>query len=191
MAAQPQTRLTPEQYLETERSAETRHEYYNGETFAMAGGTRRHALIITNLAGELRQALKRGSCQVLAQDMRTCVAADGLYTYPDIVVVCDQAKFLDDRADTLLNPKVLIEVLSPATEAHDRGFKAAQYRTLASLEEYVFVSQDEPRVEIHRRHGAEWLLIDAAGMDAACEFKVLGCQVALAEIYDKVDFEQA
>jgi Uma2 family endonuclease len=191
MSAQSQPRLTPEQYLELERAAQdVRSEYYNGRMYAMSGGTYPHAIVIANLGGELRMALKKGSCVVTNSDMRVRVNKTGLYTYPDIVVVCDPPQFGDGRHDTVLNPALIIEVLSPSTEAYDRGFKFSQYRTLDSLKEYALVSQSEPRVEIFRRQPTgEWLFSDSIGMESLCRFDSVGCTVAMKDIYDKVTFE--
>ena len=134
MSAQSQPRLTPEQYLELERAArDVRSEYYNGRMYAMSGGTHPHAIVIGNLARELGVALKKGPCVVTTSDMRVRVSKTGLYTYPDIVVVCDPPQYGDGRHDTILNPALIVEVLSPSTEAYDRGFKFAQYRTLESI----------------------------------------------------------
>jgi Uma2 family endonuclease len=190
MAIQSEPRLTPEQYLEIERTSDTRHEFYRGEMYAMSGGSLRHAVIIGNFSSALHGALTDRPCVVVTSDLRTCVAPDGLYTYPDIVVICGEPKFVDSRTDTVRNPVLLVEVLSPSTESHDRGFKSAQYRTLEGLQEYVLVSQTEARVETHRRQpGNQWLLIDSVGMDAVCELASVDCRVPLAEIYRKVEFE--
>jgi|SRR5665213_309900 len=189
MSAQPQPRLTPEQYLEIERAAETRSEYYNGRMYAMSGGTHPHAIVIGNLARHLGNALEKGPCVVTTSDMRVRVNKTGLYTYPDIVVVCDPPRYGDGRHDTVLNPTLIVEVLSPSTEAYDRGFKFAQYRALESLREYALVSQSEPLVEIFRRQpSGDWLLSESAGMDAACRFDSAGCTMAVRDIYDKVTF---
>ena len=155
MAAHTQHWLTPEEYLEIERAADERHEYYRGQMYLMPGGSLRHSVISTNILSELSNALKRRPCIVVNSDMRMRVAEDGLYTYPDISVVCGDPKFADRRTDTLLNPSLIVEVLSPSTERKDRGFKFAQYRTLASLQEYALVSQEEHRVEVFRRQ-AKW-----------------------------------
>jgi Uma2 family endonuclease len=188
MAAQPQPRLTPEQYLELERAAQFRHEYYNGRMYAMSGGSLHHALIIVNLAASLHGPLRKKQCLVLSSDMRTRVSPDGLYTYPDLVVVCGQPKFGDNRSDTIVNPTLVIEVLSPSTEAYDRGFKAGQYRQMETLKEYAFVSQNAPHVEVYRRESAGWLLSDYSGIQAACHFASVDCGVALADIYQDVSF---
>ena len=184
--------MTPEQYLEIERASEARSEYFNGRMYAMSGGSYNHVRIIGNLAWELRNALKERSCEVVTSDLRVRVSPAGLYTYPDVTVVCGEPKFADDQKDTLLNPVFIAEVLSPSTEAYDRGFKSAQYRKLESLQEYALISQAEPRVEVFRRRpGGDWLLSEAAGLDAACRFDSLDCRIALADIYGKVSFEAA
>src|SRR6185312_11521567 len=126
MSAQPQPRLTPEQYLELERAArDVRSEYYNARMYAMSGGTHPHAIIIGNLARHLGNGLEKGPCVVTTSDMRVRVSKTGLYTYPDLVVVRDPPQHRDSRDDTILNPALIIEVLSPTTEAYDRGFKFA------------------------------------------------------------------
>lgn len=191
MAAIPQPRLTPEQYLELERSSECRHEYYNGRVYAMAGGTYHHAMIIGNLGDALRRVLRKRQCSVLSSDMRTRVSPDGLYTYPDVLVICGQPKFGDDRSDMIVNPALIIEVLSPSTEAYDRGFKAEQYRQLETLKEYALVSQNAPHVEVFRRESAGWLLSDYSGIDAACHFASVDVGVALSDIYEDIVFAGA
>ncbi len=189
MSAHAQPSLTPEQYLEIERAAEFKSEYYNGRMYAMSGASYPHGLIILNLGSKLHAALEKGRCAVIANDLRVRVSSRGLYTYPDIVVVCGEPKFADDQKDTLLNPTFLAEVLSSSTEAYDRGFKSAQYRKLESLQEYALVSQTEARLEIFRRQtGGGWLLSEFAGLDAVCRFDSLGCQVALADIYQRITF---
>jgi Uma2 family endonuclease len=157
--------------------------------YAMSGGSYPHALIIGNMVFTLKNALGKRPCSVTPSDLRLRVSPDGLYTYPDLIVVCGEPKFADHQKDTLLNPTLIVEVLSPSTEAYDRGFKAAQYRTLASLQEYVLVSQVEPRVEIFRRQteGA-WLLSESIGLEATCRLDSLECQVALADVYGQVTF---
>jgi Uma2 family endonuclease len=189
MAAHPQPGLTPEQYLAIERAAEFRSEFYNGKMYAMAGGSFQHALIAGNVIGILHRDLKNG-CHALSNDMRVRVAPRGLYTYPDVVVLCEPPKFLDGHTDTLLNPTMLVEVLSPSTERYDRGFKSAQYRELDSLLEYVLVSQSDPRVEVFRRQqDGSWNLHEAKGLESTIRFESPGCTVALRDIYDGVMFE--
>ncbi|HTD44055.1 MAG TPA: Uma2 family endonuclease [Bryobacteraceae bacterium] len=189
MSAQPHPSLTEEEYLKIERAAAFKSEYYDGRMYAMSGGSYPHGQIIPNLAAELRQALRGKGCSVTTSEVRIRVSPRGFYTYPDIAVVSGPPKFADDQADTLLNRTLLVEVLSPSTEAHDRGFKFAQCRQLESLQEYTLVSQTEPRVEIFRRQApGEWLLSEASGLDATCRFDSVGCRVPLAEIYYQVSF---
>src|ERR1035441_2998811 len=142
MATPPKTFLTPEQYLEIERKAEFRSEYYGGEMFAMSGARRGHNLIAWNLAGELRQQLRERPCEAYQHDMRVRVSTAGLYAYPDTVIVCGEPQFLDETQDTLLNPTVIVEVLSPSTEAYDRGDKFELYRAIPSLTYYLLVSSE-------------------------------------------------
>jgi len=189
MAAHPQPRLSPEQYLELERAAPFRSEYYDGHMYAMSGSSYAHVLISRNLSFALHGVIGR-RCEVLTNDLRLRISPKGLYTYPDIVVVCGEPKFADDQKDTLLNPALIIEILSPSTEAHDRGFKAAQYRTIESLQEHALVSQTEPRVELFRRHsGGDWLFSESTGIESTCRFASVDCAVALADIYNKVALE--
>ncbi len=192
MSALPLTILTPEEYLEIERQAECKSEYYRGHMYAMAGASPAHGVIVWNLGGELRIALRGSGCRGTPSDLRVRVSPEGLYTYPDIVVYCGKARFADDRKDTLVNPTLIVEVLSPTTEARDRGFKFAQYRKLESLREYILVSQTEPRVEVFRPSSGpgEWIFVEAAGLDAVCRLESIGCEIPLSEIYSGVDFEE-
>ncbi len=187
MSAQAIPQLTPDEYLDIERSAERKSEYYNGRMDAMSGGTHPHAMVICNFAGELRQALKKTSCTVSTTELRLRVSPTGLYTYPDIIVVCGEPSYADDQKDTPLNPAVIVEVLSKSTEAHDRGFKFARYRTLPSLNDYVLVAQDEPRMERYQRQNYDqWLLTEYLSLDAVIDFGGIGgIAIPLSEIYDK------
>jgi Uma2 family endonuclease len=187
MASQPLPLLSAAEYFALERESPQKHEYFRGELFAMAGGSFRHSQISSAFIGELRARLKGSGCHVLNSDMRICVDPSGLCTYPDISVVCGNPQFLDERSDTLLNPVLLIEVLSPSTERHDRAFKFSQYMKLASLREYALVSQAEPRVELYRRvETGHWLAADWRGLQATCEFSSVNCRVPLADIYNDV-----
>ena len=189
MSAIPKTKLTPEEYLEFERKSEIKHEYFDGEIFAMSGAKRNHNVIAWNIGGELRQKLKGKNCEAYPGDMRVFVPATGLYTYPDLVVVCGEPEFQDDVFDTLLNPTLLIEVLSDSTEGYDRGKKFQHYRSIESLREYVLVSQDEARIEKYVKTGdGFWLLSEAVGLDSEIEFSSIECRIPLAEVYDKIDF---
>lgn len=189
MSALPHPPISPEQYLEMERAAEAKSEYYRGSIYAMSGGSYAHAQVIGNLTGELRARLKGRSCSVTPSGMRVRTSAQGLYTYPDVVVVCGQPEFADDQRDTLLNPNLLIEVLSPSTERRDRGFKFAQYRSIESLGEYLLVSQEEAGVECFARQSSgQWLLAEFVGLDAVCQLQAVDCDLPLTEIYYGLDF---
>ncbi|AUX43470.1 hypothetical protein SOCE26_049190 [Sorangium cellulosum] len=153
------TRMSEQEYLEFERSSPDKHEYADGEVFAMAGGTLEHSAIATSLLAELRIPLLGRGCRVLTSDMRIKIQATGRYVYPDGSVVCTRPEFTDEKRDTLLNPRVIIEVLSDSTEAYDRGDKFAGYRTIASVEEYVLASQRAPRIEVFsRQQDGSWSL---------------------------------
>jgi Uma2 family endonuclease len=181
--------LTPEEYLEIERRAETRSEYLDGEMFAMAGASLEHSQIVSNLVGELSKQVKRRSYRALPNDLRIHIPATGLYTYPDVVVVCGEPRLEDEHFDTLLNPTLIIEVLSPSTEAYDRGKKFEHYRTVESLAEYLLVSQDAPRIEQYlRQPDGRWLFTAVAGMDSNITLPSIQCELSLAEVYDKVVF---
>jgi Uma2 family endonuclease len=182
------TRCTPEQYLALERKAPEKHEYYDGEIFAMAGASREHNLIVGNLHGELRAQLLDRPCEAYMSDMRLLVSATGLYTYPDVTAVSGEPQFEDIEVDTLLNPNVIVEVLSPSTEAHDRGRKFAHYRRLESLREYVMVAQDQVHVERYTRQGNEWLLTELSRLEDTLRLESIGCTVALHRLYAKVQF---
>lgn len=190
MSAVPKTKLTAAEYLAKERKAEFRSEFYCGEMFAMAGTSREHSLIVGNLVGELRTQFKGRGCEVYPTDMRVKVDASGLYTYPDVVIVCGQPMFEDAEVDTLLNPTVLIEVLSPSTESYDRGAKSGQYRRLPSLREYVLIAQDRPQVEVFIRHdNGDWLLREASDLDSVVTLSSVSVSLPLREIYDRITFE--
>jgi Uma2 family endonuclease len=190
MSAIPKTKLTPQDYLAFERKSEIKHEYFDGEIFAMAGAKRNHNIIVGNLAGLVWQNLKGKDCEFYPNDMRVFVPETGLYTYPDLVVVYGEPQFQDDIFDTLLNPTLLIEVLSESTESYDRGKKFQHYRSIESLQEYILVSQEEARIEKYVKHGdGFWLLSEAVGLESSIEFSSIECEIALSEVYDKVEFE--
>ena len=189
MSTVPKSVMSEAEYLAFERQSRDKHEFYLGETFAMAGSSRRHNLITLNIGGELRDRLKDRRCEAYVGDMRVRVKPTGLYTYPDVVVVCGDPEFLDSDVDTLLNPTLLIEVLSDSTEEYDRGTKLKHYRQIPSLREYVLVSQNELLIEQFTRRGdANWELSETAGDDAQLVLSSLGCQIPLAEIYSKIIF---
>lgn len=182
--------ISPEEYLKRERQAEYKSEYLNGEIFAMSGASRKHNLITTNLSITLGQQLKGRPCEVYSSDMRVNVRFNGLYTYPDVVVVCDEPQFEDGYVDTLLNPTVLIEVLSKTTERYDRIAKTTYYRTLDSLTERLLVAQDEVRLEqCVKQENGEWLVFYYSSLDNVAQLESIGCSLALRDVYDKVTID--
>jgi Uma2 family endonuclease len=181
-------RYTPEEYLARERAAEYKSEYVNGFIVAMTGASRPHNVIALNIGGELRNQLKGRPCEIYLADMRVKVSETGTYRYPDVVVACGDIAFEDAELDTLLNPVVIVEVLSPSTEATDRGEKFAHYRRLASLQEYLLVSQDVPRIEHFVRQGEGWLLTEVSDLDNGVRLASIDGVLPLREVYDKVQF---
>ena len=198
-----QTHLTPEEYIAFERkflpdSEIIRHEYVNGELVAMSGASREHNLITNNISGELRNLLKGSRCETYANDMRVSSPLTSSYFYPDVVVVCEKPRFEDDVFDILLNPIILVEVLSPSTEAYDRGEKFGHYRHLASLQEYVLVSQNKMLVEHYRSRekqgstaavtGKDWIFTDFQDIEENLPLTSIQCELPLREIYERVSF---
>jgi Uma2 family endonuclease len=187
-SAAVQSHLTPDEYLALERKATIKSEYLNGQMYAMSGATRVHNLVCGNVFGELRNQLKESACEVYTNDMRVKVSSAGLYTYPDVLVVCDEPRFEDDSIDTLLNPTALFEILSPSTEAYDRGAKFGYYRQLDSMQEYTLVSQDCMRVEHYLRQGNQWILTEFSKPADIVHLTSINCELSLREIYAKVKF---
>ncbi len=188
MSAQPQPYYTPEEYLALERAAAYKSEYLDGAIFAMAGASIRHSDIIMNIGWQLRTAFQDRPCRVWGSDVRVWVAATGLYTYPDVTAVCGPLEIADDQEDTLLNPTVIFEVLSPSTEGYDRGEKFAHYWQLSSLTDYVLVAQDRVRVEHLQRQGDGWLVKAVTSLDETLRLPALGIDLPLSAIYSKIDF---
>lgn len=184
--------LTPAEYLALERAAETRSEYLDGEMIAMTGTSRNHNRIAINLGAALHQQLREGPREVYLSDMRVWVPATGLYTYPDVLVVCGEAALVDEYDDMLTNPMALIEVLSPSTEIYDRVRKFEHYRALDSLREYLLVSQAEPRIEqfVRQEDGKTWLFSEETGLAATLTLPSIQCQLGLAEVYSRVRFPE-
>jgi Uma2 family endonuclease len=177
---------TPEQYLDAEEQAAERSEYLDGRTFLMAGGSPQHNLLITSLVRDLGNSFRQRPCVVFSSDQRIKVSATGLYTYPDVVALCGDMQL---EKTTLLNPQLLIEVLSDTTAAYDRGEKFAHYRRVESVQDYVLVSQDEVLVEhFTRQPGGLWLYSASSDPCDALRLPGLGVEIALADIYDKVTF---
>lgn len=198
----PQTQpcYTIEEYLALERQSEERHEYIDGQIYAMAGESLEHGDISVNMVGELRSQLKGTPCRVLTKDtkvlsgpaLRSHKSIKGLFSYPDVVVVCGEPQVLDDHRDVLLNPTVIIEILSPSTERFDRGDKFRRYRThLASLTDYVQVSQALPLIEHFRRQSNdEWVLSTVSDMTGSLHLASINCTLLMSEIYDRVSFPE-
>ncbi len=190
MTAVPKKQFYSEaEYLELERAAEFRSEYYDGEIFAMAGAKFAHNRVKENLAGELFRRPKGGRCQTLSSDMRVNIPRAKAFTYPDILIVCGEPVFLDDKHDTLLNPVVIIEVLSPSTENFNRRGKFRRYQKIATLQEYILVAQDEPLCErFVRGEDDSWILTtfdDPAGQFALA---TISARIPMADIYRGVEF---
>jgi Uma2 family endonuclease len=188
MSLQPQPSYTSEEYLALERRAEHKSEYFAGEIFAMSGASERHNLIVANVVATLHAQFRNRPCKVYPSDMRVKVSATGLYTYPDVVALCGKARFDDDYQDTLLNPTVIVEVLSPSPEAYDRDDKFGHYRKLASLAEYVLISQEKVHIEHYvRQSNNQWLLSEASNTQDTLQLPSITCTLVLAEVYDKVE----
>ena len=190
MSSVPKTRMTSEQYLAQEREAEFRSEFYLGETFAMAGASRPHNLIAGNIFATIHGQIATRDCEVYQGDMRVKISETGLYVYPDVVVACEQLEFEDAQLDTLLNPRLVVEVLSKSTESYDRGTKWRHYQSLPSLREYVLVSQSNALVELFRRTADEqWLYAAYHEPSQPIVLDSVDCQLQLDQIYAKVTFE--
>lgn len=191
MTTQPaSTYLTPEQYLEIERKADFKSEYYRGEMFAMSGAKEGHNLVTVNAAAELRQQFRGRQCRVYSNDMRVQVESSDLYTYPDVIAICGEPQFPDDRRDTLLNPSLIIEVLSQSTEAYDRGRKFEHYKTLESLREYLLLAQDRIHADLYvRQSDGRWLLTSADRLEDSLTLDSVGATLRLADLYEKVEFQ--
>jgi Uma2 family endonuclease len=182
---------TPEDYLAAEETAEYKSEYYDGEVFAMVGASSAHAIISVNLSGVMYSQLKGKPCRAYSSDMQVMVSETRFF-YPDLSVVCGEPQFRNDKQRSLLNPKVVFEILSDSTERFDRGRKFEGYAGLASLTDYVLVAQDQPRLEhFSRRPDGDWLLHIADGHSSMLDIASIGCRLALADLYDRVEFQKA
>jgi Uma2 family endonuclease len=190
---------TPEEYLELERKAETRHEYYDGEIYpvdenarAMAGESLSHSQISVNIAGEIRTKLKGKDCQALSPNMKVRAESKGMFAYRDLTIVCGKPIFHDEQNDVLLNPKTIFEVLSPSTERYDQTKKFFRYRKeLPSLTDYVLIYQDAPFIEHYEKQpDGRWIHNAAEGLEDALQIVSIEIEISLREIYERVDFEQ-
>lgn len=180
---------TEQEYLELERAAEYKSEYYRGEIFAMSGASRYHNRITENLSIEIGGFLKGKSCQSFSRDMRVHIPENTLYTYPDLIIVCGKPEFLDNQTDTLLNPSVIIEVLSPSTEGYDQGKKFQLYRSLRTLTEYVLIDSQEVRAEVFRKgsNGVWTLASEADNLEGSIHIGHIDLTLKMADIYAQVN----
>jgi Uma2 family endonuclease len=192
MSAVPKPRkLTVAEYLALERAAEFKSEFYRGEMFAMAGASREHNRVNENLVVELGRRFLGGSCQTFSRDQRVRVSPTGMYTYPDVVVVCDPPEYAAEDRDTLTNPQVIFEVLSQSTAGYDRGFKFALYRRQPTIREVLFVSQDEVRVErFVRNPDGTWTLTAFDDPDGEFALATVPVRVPLADVYRGVELPE-
>ena len=191
MTAQPTPSVTPAAYVAFDRDSAGKHEYYDGTIYAMAGGSVRHNRIAGSTYATLYRQLRQRNCNIYPSDMRVKVVQTGLYTYPDITITCGNEQYEDEKEDILLNPIIIIEVLSPSTEKYDRGKKFHQYRSILSLREYVLIAQDEYHVEqFTRQSDNTWVFSETIGRDGSIEVRTIQCTLLLEEVYEKVDFSR-
>ena len=191
MSAAPKPKLTASEYLEIERHAKFKSEFFKGEIFAMARVSREHNMIKENLVGEVGARLKGGPCQTYSSDQRVFVEATGLYTYPDIIILCSPGTYDPADRDTLTNPTAIIEVLSPSTEKYDRGAKFRNYQRIPSLIEYVLVAQDEAVCErFVRQADGSWALVSFVELSATLTFTSVPVHIPLTDVYSGVTFPE-
>lgn len=182
--------LSPADYLAFERDAQTKHEYLAGEIYAMAGASPQHNQIGFNAAGELRQPIKGRNCRGYTADQKVRSDPQDMFSYPDITIVCGEPAFHDDHKDVVLNPTVIIEVLSPTTEAYDRTEKFARYRTISSLRDYLLIAQDRPCIEhfVRQKGKREWLYNVETELSSSIFIASIKCELKLADVYELVEF---
>ncbi len=191
MSSQAKVYYRPDEYLALERKAVDKSEYFDGEIFAMTGASRRHNLVTGNVFAALHAQLKKRPCEIYPSDMRVKVSPTGLYTYPDLVIVCGEPLFDDEQRDTLLNPTALVEVLSKSTASYDRGEKFEHYRKLTSLDEYLVIAQNKYHIEQYvRQPDNQWLLSETDDPQKTIHLSSIQCDVVVAEMYDKVEIDK-
>ncbi len=184
--------MSEAEYLLFEERSEERHEFYQGEVFAMAGGSINHARVIMNASSEIRERLKGNDCEVFGSDLRIQIKANGLYTYPDLSIVSGDIKRFKDRNDTITNPVVLIEVLSPGTAEYDRGQKFEFYREIPSLQEYILIYSTRVMIErFSRTPTGQWLLTDYKSRDAILHIESIGEFISVDDLYSRVTFSDS
>ncbi len=181
--------LTPQEYLQRERSSSDKHEYIDGLAVMMAGARENHVLIVGNIVQTLGIQMRYRPCKVFSSDMKVRMTQT-TYAYPDVAALCGDTVFEDEERDILLNPQVIIEVLSSSTENYDRGLKFRRYQNLPSIQEYILVSQETPRVErFLRQPDGQWLLLRLESLSDVLDIPMIGCTLSLADVYDKVAIE--
>jgi len=187
MSTLPKAFITPEEYLEMERKADFRSEYLRGEMFAMAGGSPVHAELAARVIQVIGSQLRGSPCKTFNTDLRIWIESTGLYTYPDLSVICGPLELAAGQTDCVTNPTVLVEVLSPSTEAYDRGAKFGHYRTIRSLQHYVLVAQDRKSIDVFTRRPEGWLLTSANQPGEKVTLEAAGCELALDDVYEGVE----
>jgi Uma2 family endonuclease len=188
MSVQTKNYIDPEEYLVTERAAAFKSEYYQGEVFALAGAGNNHNLITANLIGTLYNKVKKTGCSVYPSDMRLHIPLNSLYTYPDVMVVCGAKQFLDEKKDTLLNPELIIEVLSPSTVDYDRGTKFMLYRSISTLKHYILADSRSHHVEKYSKNSeGNWVLSEIRDLNTIVLLENMNLQIPLTDIYDGVE----
>jgi Uma2 family endonuclease len=185
-SAAKKTFITPEEYLAIERAANSKSEYRDGQIYAMSGVSRPHSLITTNLSRHIANQLEGRDCELHIADMKVRIQRTGSYCYPDLVIVCGEPRLEDRVADTLLNPTVIIEILSPSTEVYDRGVKFADYREIESLSDYILVAQHKVLIERYTRREDGWVITFFRQSDEILHLPSINCELVLRDIYAKV-----
>jgi len=189
MNAVPDEYMSPEDYFKLDETSDNKHEYYQGEIYAMTGASENHNLIAGAAYRNLGNQLDGKSCRPYFSDFRLKIEVVNFYTYPDVSVICEETQLADGRKDTFVNPTVLIEVLSDSTAAYDHGKKAEFYRTIPSLQEYLLVAQDRPHVERYRRQDSDWLFSEYSALEDEVILESIGCSLSLTTIYKRVQFD--
>jgi Uma2 family endonuclease len=181
-----ETFITPEEYLAEERSSSEKHEYLDGEVFLMAGGTKQHAELCWRLSGILYRLISNSKCRAFSSDLKVRTSNKGLYSYPDLTVVCGEQRFEDGEEDVLLNPKAIFEVLSPSTEAYDRGEKFFRYQQIESLTDYILVSQEKVHIDHLTRQTDGWLHRSYSAIESELLISSIQSTISLAEVYQGI-----
>ena len=190
MSTQPEHKYSAEEYLAFDRASDAKSEFLDGTIYAMGGATARHVQIVGNVARELGNQLRDKPCVVYSTDLRVQVSQAGLYAYPDVIVVCGEPTFIDNKLDTLTNPLLIVEVLSDSTKNYDRGEKFERYRSIKSFREYVLIAQDKIHIEQYiRQDDGSWVLRETDSLNGIIELASMGCRLAVAEVYLKVSIK--